>query len=67
MCYICEEQIDSYSHFTDSPCNTFSFAEDTIDNTDMKNPVQPGLIQHIEPPRRRLVASTVLIFLHVTI
>ncbi|XP_060600157.1 E3 ubiquitin-protein ligase RNF14-like [Ruditapes philippinarum] len=45
MCYICEKQIDGYKHFADSPkCNTFTFEEDLIDNTDIRQPEHHGFL-----------------------
>lgn len=61
MCYICEKDItkEGYSHFTNQ-CNTFTFENDVIDNTDIADPVAMGVVraQRLPPPPRQPTLGT---------
>lgn len=49
MCYICEKKIDGYEHF--SKCSTFTFDQDIIDNTDIRDPTKLGVPAQRNMPR----------------
>lgn len=49
MCYICEQKIQGYDHFKN--CQTFTFDEDIIDNTDIREPQRLGVQVQVNMPR----------------